>query len=88
MRVHAQPTMFQPEMDALYFASADSAQAVTLNKQQLLPGDRARIRGVRSPQAVPLSNGQTIHMISVTDLHVLSRTRLVSTTVFEQRQRR
>jgi hypothetical protein len=88
VRVHAQPTMFQPEMDAVFLATATNEQAMVAHKHGLKPGDRTRIRGVLSPQAVPLNNGQAIQQISVTDLHVLSRTQRVSTTVFEQRQRR
>lgn len=88
VRVHAQPTMFQPETDAVFLATAESSQSVALNKQSLRPGDRTRIRGVLGPQAVLLNNGQAIQQISVTDLHVLNRTQWVSTTVFEQRQRR
>ena len=88
VRVHAQPTMFQSEMDAVFLATADSSQAVALNKQSLRPGDRACIRGVLNSQTVLLNNGTAIQQISVTDLRVLSRTQRVSTTVFEQQQRR
>ncbi len=47
VRVHAQPMMFQPEMDTVFLATADSSQAVTLSKQSLRPGDWTRIRGVQ-----------------------------------------
>ena len=86
VRVHAQPTMFQPETDTLFLATAESAQAVAFNKEKLRPGDRAHIRGVPGPTVVSLRNGSEIRSISVTALHVLSRTQRVSTTVFEQQR--
>jgi hypothetical protein len=88
VRVHAQPTMFQPEIDTVFLATATNELAIAAHKHGLKPGDRACIRGVLSSQAVLLNNGTAIQQISVTDLRVLSRTQRVSTTVFEQQQRR
>ena len=37
VRVHAQPTMFQPEMDTVFLATATNEQAVAVHKQGLKP---------------------------------------------------
>ena len=88
--IHAQPSIFQPDIDAVYTATASNEFAVQARKKSLKPGDRAAVIGIVSTQIIEYANGktETMHTIVVKDIQVFAREKRVSTTVFEQQRKR
>ena len=85
--VHAQPSLFQPETDSVFLASATNGGAVKARRKSLKPGDRVALTGVVTCQTIDFPNGetQTINCIVLTHApHMTARAKRLSTTVFEQ----
>ena len=66
--IHAQPCIFQPEIDTVYFASASNRVARLARRKSLKPGDRVSLTGVVRVDtlAFPTGETQTIHRIALT----------------------
>ena len=88
--IHAQPSIFQPDIDTLYTATATNETASQAQKKSLKPGDRVIMKGVPSTQTIEYTNGttETLHKIALTAIHIISREKRVSTTIYEQQQKR
>ena len=87
--IHAQPSIFQPDTDAVYLASACNELAISARRKSLKPGDRVVVKGVVASQTIAFPNGetQTVNRIALTKApHMLTKEKRISTTIFEQRQ--
>ncbi len=85
--IHAQPSIFQPETDTVFLASASNELAVKARRKRLKPGDRVVLTGVTRTDSFLLSSGETrtIHRISLTLApQLFVKEKRISTTVFEQ----
>lgn len=87
--VHAQPCIFQPEIDAVYFASATNKVARLTQRKRLKPGDRISLTGVVREDTMMFPTGETkaIHRIALTaPPEMVAKEKRVSTTVFAQKR--
>src|SRR5258708_26698014 len=66
--VHAQPCLFQPEIDTVYFVSASNRVARLTRRKSLKPGDRVSLTGMVREEtlAFPTGETKTIHRIALT----------------------
>src|SRR5438046_1912598 len=73
--LHAQPTLFEPDLNMEVLAFATNKQATEANRKSLKAGDRAMITGRLDTQTLTLQNGQTqtITRLAVTHIEVTSR---------------
>jgi hypothetical protein len=87
--IYAQPSIFQPDIDARFLATATNDVALEARRSSLEPGDRAVMKGVVSSQTIQLANGstETINTIALSAITIISREKRVSTTVYEQKQK-
>jgi hypothetical protein len=87
--IHAQPCLFQPEVDTVYFASASNMLARLARRKSLKPGDRVSLTGVVRVDTIAFPTGetQTIHRIALTSPpEMVAKEKRVSTTVFAQKR--
>src|SRR2546421_1606918 len=87
--VHAQPCLFQPEIDTVYFVSASNTVARLARRKSLKPGDRVSLTGVVRVEALDFPTGETktIHRIALTAVpEMVAKEKRVSTTVFAQKR--
>ncbi len=65
--VHAQPSIFQPETNAIFLAAASNEMAISARRKSLKPGDRVVLTGVVNSQTIVFPNGdtQTINRITL-----------------------
>ncbi len=87
--VHAQPCIFQPEIDTVYFASASNRVERLARRRSLKTGDRVSLTGVvRTDMLVfPTGETQTMHRIALTSPpDMVAKEKRVSTTVFAQKR--
>src|ERR1700674_714533 len=87
--VHAQPCIFQPEIDTVYFASATNRVARLTRRKSLKPGDRVSLTGVVRVDTLDFPTGETkiIHRIALTPPpEMVAKEKRVSTTVFSQKR--
>jgi hypothetical protein len=85
--IHAQPSLFQPDIEGEFFASASNELAVKVRRKNLKPGDRVAVRGVVRTDTLTLSNGdtKTFNRIALSQVpQVTSKEKRISTTVYEQ----
>jgi hypothetical protein len=87
--IYAQPSIFQPDIDAHFVATATNDVALEAKKKSLKAGDRAVMKGVVSSQTIAKANGttETIHKIALSAITIISREKRVSTTAYEQKQK-
>jgi hypothetical protein len=87
--IYAQPSIFQPDIDAHFVATATNDVALEAKKRSLKAGDRAVMKGVVSSQTIAYPNGttETIHKIALSAITIISREKRVSTTAYEQKQK-
>src|SRR5439155_24733548 len=89
--VHAQPSIFQPETDTDFLASATNELAIQARRKSLKPGDRVVLTGIVTSQTIAFPNGetQTVNRIALTHApHITAKEKRISTTIFEQNRRR
>jgi len=89
--LHAQPSIFQPEIDMELIASAGSELATLSQRKSLKPGDRVVLTGILRVDTLTFSTGetQTINRLALTQApQMIVKEKRVSTTVYEQRKRR
>jgi hypothetical protein len=89
--IHAQPSIFQPDTDAVFLASASHDLAISARRKSLKPGDRVVLTGIVNSQTIVFSNGdtQTVNRIALKKApHMLTKEKRISTTIFEQNQHR
>ena len=89
--LHAQPSIFQPEVDMELLASASSELATLSQRKSLKPGDRVVLTGILRVDTLTFSTGetQTINRLALTQApQMIVKEKRVSTTVYEQRKRR
>jgi hypothetical protein len=87
--VHAEPCLFQPEIDTVYFASASNRVARLARRKSLKPGDRVSLTGVVRVDTMifPTGETKTIHRIALTaPPGMVAKEKRVSTTVFAQKR--
>jgi hypothetical protein len=87
--VHAQPCLFQPEIDTVYVASASNKVARLARRKSLKPGDRVSLTGVVRVDtlAFPTGETKTMHRIALTTPpEMVAKEKRVSTTVFAQKR--
>ncbi|MFL5625909.1 MAG: hypothetical protein ACJ788_10000 [Ktedonobacteraceae bacterium] len=67
-----------------------TSYAQRANKLQLRPGDRVDLKGLLSQRELELGSGekQRVNHLVVSDIHVLSRAKRVSLTVYERKRGR
>jgi hypothetical protein len=89
--LHAQPSIFQPDLDMELIASATNELAVLARQKSLKPGDRVVLNGIMREDTLSFPGGetQTIHRLALTQApQMLLKEKRVSTTVYEQRKLR
>jgi hypothetical protein len=87
--VHAQPCLFQPEVDTVYFVSASSEVARSARRKSLKPGDRVSLTGMVRVESIAFPTGETktFHRIALTaPPEMVAKEKRVSTTVFAQKR--
>jgi hypothetical protein len=85
--IHAQPSLFQPDIEGEFLASASNELAVKARRKSLKPGDRVAVRGVVRTDTFTFSNGdtKTINRIALSQVpQVTAKEKRISTTVYEQ----
>ncbi|SRR5260370_491515 len=88
--IHAQPSIFQPDMDAVFLVSAANDLAVATQRKSIKPGDRVALIGVAREDTITFPSGetQTINRIALTQApHMVVKEKRVSTTVYEQQRK-
>ena len=88
-RLHAPPDIFHQDRDEMVVVQT-TRYAQRANKLQLRPGDRVDLKGLLSQQELELGSGekQRVNHLVVSDIHVLSRAKRVSLTVYERKRGR
>src|SRR5947209_16192165 len=89
--LHAQPSIFQPDIDIELIASATNELAVLARQKSLKPGDRVVLNGIMREDTLSFPGGetQTIRRLALTHApQMLLKEKRVSTTVYEQRKLR
>jgi hypothetical protein len=89
--LHAQPSIFQPDIDMELIASASSELASLSQRKSLKPGDRVVLTGILRVDTLTFPTGetQTIHRLALTQApQMVVKEKRVSTTVYEQRKGR
>ncbi len=89
--IHSQPSIFQPETDTVFLASATNELAIQARRKSLKPGDRVVLIGIVTSQTIAFPNGetQTVNRIALTHSpHITAKEKRISTTIFEQNRRR
>jgi hypothetical protein len=87
--VHAEPCLFQPEVDSVYFVSASNRVAKLTRRKSLKPGDRVSLTGMVREETLEFPTGETktIHRIALTSPpEMVAKEKRVSTTVFAQKR--
>jgi hypothetical protein len=87
--VHAEPCLFQPEVDTVYFVSAGSKVARSARRKSLKPGDRVSLTGMVRVETIAFPTGETktMHRIALTSPpEMVAKEKRVSTTVFAQKR--
>lgn len=88
--LHAQPSIFQPNVDMEVVAAATNRLATLSQRKSLKPGDRVVLTGILRDETLTFPTGemQTIHRLALTKTpQVVRKEKRVSTTVFEQRKK-
>ena len=88
--LHAQPSIFQPDIDMELLASATNELAVLARQKSLKPGDRVVLNGIMREDTLSFPGGetQTIHRLALTQApQMLVKEKRVSTTVYEQQRK-
>lgn len=64
--IHAQPSIFQPDTNAVFLASACNELVISARQKSLKPGDRVVLTGIANTQTIVCPNGeiQTINRIT------------------------
>ena len=89
--LHAQPSIFQPDIDMQLIASASSELATLSQKKSLKPGDRVVLTGILRVDTLTFSTGetQTVNRLALTQApQMVVKEKRVSTTVYEQQSRK
>ena len=89
--IHAQPCIFQLDVDTVYLVSAVGELAKLTRRKSLKPGDRISLTGVTREDKITFPTGEqrTIHHISLTAVpDMVVKARRVSTTAFEVKQKK
>ena len=89
--LHAQPSIFQPDIDMELLASGSNELATRSQRKSLKPGDRVVLTGIVTSQTIAFPNGetQTVNRIALTHApHITAKEKRISTTIFEQKRRR
>ncbi len=87
--VHAEPCLFQPEVDTVYFVSASSTVARSARRKSLKPGDRVSLTGMVRVESIAFPTGETktMHRIALTSPpEMVAKEKRVSTTIFAQKR--
>lgn len=87
--LHAQPSIFQPDIDIELIVSASNELATLSKRKSLKPGDRVVLTGIMRVDTLTFPTGETqiIHRLMLTHVpQMVAREKRVSTTVFEQRK--
>lgn len=85
--IHAQPSLFQPDVNAVFLALATNEQAKLAQRKSLKPGDRVVVKGIVRTDTLtyPTGNTRTINHIALTEAPIFTvKEKRVSTTMFEQ----
>ncbi len=88
--LHAQPSIFQPDVDMELIASASNELATRSQRKNLKPGDRVVLTGILRVDTITFPTGerQTIHRLALTQApQMLVKEKRVSTTVYEQQRK-
>jgi hypothetical protein len=88
--LHAQPSIFQPDMDMELVASASNELATLTQRKSLKPGDRVVLTGILREDTLTFPSGETqiIHRLALTHApQMLVKEKRVSTTVYEQQRK-
>ena len=88
--LHAQPSIFQPDVDMELLASASNELAALSQRKSLKPGDRVVLTGILRVDTVTFPTGetQTINRLALTQApQMLVKEKRVSTTVYEQQRK-
>jgi hypothetical protein len=89
--LHAQPSIFQPDIDMELTASASNELAARSRRQSLKPGDRVVLTGILRADTVTFPSGEThtFHRLALTQApQLFLKEKRVSTTVYEQKRKR
>lgn len=89
--VHAEPSIFQPDIDAVYLVSASNDLARLARRRSFKPGDRIALTGVTREDKITLPSGETrsIHRIALTAVpDMVVKEKRVSTTVFDVKRKK
>ena len=89
--LHAQPSIFQPDIDMQLIAAASSELATLSQRKSLKPGDRVVLTGILRVDTLtfPTGESQTVNRLALTQApQMVVKEKRVSTTVYEQRKRR
>ena len=87
--IHAQPSLFQPDINAVFLALATNKQAKLAKRKGIKPGDRVLVKGIVRTETLtyPTEDTKILYTITLTDVPVVTaKETRVSTTVFEQRE--
>lgn len=88
--LHAQPSIFQPDVDMELIASANNELAALAQRKSLKPGDRVVLTGILRVDTLTFPTGEstTIHRLALTQApQMLLKEKRVSTTVYEQQRK-
>ncbi len=88
--LHAQPSIFQPEIDMELIASASSELATLSQRKSLKPGDRVELTGILRVDTLtfPTGESQTVNRLALTQApQMVVKEKRVSTTVYEQQRK-
>jgi hypothetical protein len=88
--LHAQASIFQPDIDMELFASASNELATLSQRKSLKAGDRVVLTGILREDTLtfPTGESKTIHRLTLTHApEMIAKDKRVSTTVYEQQKR-
>ncbi len=88
--LHAQPSIFQPDIDMELLASASNELAALSQRKSLKPGDRVVLTGILRAETVTFPTGetQTINRLALTQApQMVVKEKRVSTTIYEQQRK-
>jgi len=88
--LHAQPSIFQPDIDMELLASASNELATLSQRKSLKPGDRVVLTGILREDTLIFATGEskTIHRLALTQApQMFVKEKRVSTTVYEQQRK-
>ena len=88
--LHAQPSIFQLDIDMELTAQATNELAALAQRKSLKPGDRVVLTGVLRTDTLTFSTGEskTVHQLALTHApQLVKKEKRVSTTVYAQQKR-